>query len=220
MAEITQKSSNITQWATCWWLMQCNDSEHVTIFITRSCIPLQKFLLFRQAKIPLFYCKRNVRIEIHVSAHQWESKFALMMFYAELLFCEYQFNFLDSYQLSHKAQTHSFIPVQQVQQTLVQLLAAIDNSLKVRSFLKCDWCSPYQWQGINSEVDFRSRISNFPPDIIYFRQTICKLGRFSLWVSAAEFPPDYDNPKLSRHCFYDSVRHLTLPAADTLACGM
>ena len=36
-----------------------------------------------------------------------ESDFALVMFDANLLFCEYQFNFLDPYWFNHKASTHS-----------------------------------------------------------------------------------------------------------------
>ena len=59
-------------------------------------------------------------------------------------------------------------------------------------------------------MDFNSRIST--RQHVYFRQMICRLGRFSLWISATEFPPDDDNPKLSVRCFYDSVRHFTLPA--------
>ena len=59
------------------------------------------------------------------------------------------------------------------------------------------WCSPCQWHGINSVVHFRSRIS--ARRYVYFRQKTCRLGRYSLrlWISAAEFPPDDDNPKLS-----------------------
>ena len=41
--------------------------------------------------------------EINVSAHQKESDFALVVFDADLLFCKYQFTFLDSYWFNHKA---------------------------------------------------------------------------------------------------------------------
>ena len=38
------------------------------------------------------------------------------------------------------------------------------------------------------------------------------LGRFSLWIFAAEFPTDDGNPKLSRLCFCGSVSRFTVPA--------
>ena len=74
------------------------------------------------------------------------------------------------------------------------MICCINHSLKGRLFPKCDWCSQCQWQGISSDVDFLHRIS--ARRCIYFGQIICRLGRFSLWISCRRISARRRKPEL------------------------
>ena len=89
----------------CCMGLQCKRNSYMHAHFTSICMHLQAHTLIYMAVFPLFYCKRNIKIEILVSAHQRESDFApmIMMFDTDLPFCECQFNFLDSYRFNHQA---------------------------------------------------------------------------------------------------------------------